>query len=316
LIHYRALAWLSTTLYCAAAVLLLSGECQAATPDDSGKGKPSRQKEYQVILRPERFSSRAAGVKKFLNYLQQVEDDLKQDGKKTFRYIKDTGENEKREAIFFDTTDGSFKKAHYAVRYRRVLEEWVPNASDWMKPKNARGELTIKHNADQEALALGAELTPADDYRGKWDAKIEQDLYQPEFKKYGYSVTLYGKRFRKSIDSPARLKDVASLAKLFPKFTKSQELSDQAVPLVRQPEYRWSRDEIQLAMGEKMQCKGTLSLVYDTRGTMDAGNSAPRKIEFSWRLKQGQPNWKARATKVSEVVRKHLWNGKWAVETP
>jgi hypothetical protein len=316
LIHHRALAWLSTTLHCAAAVLLLSGECWAATPDDSEKVAPTRQKEYQVILRPEKFSSRAAGVKKFLKYLQQVEDDLKQDGKKTFRYVKDTGENEKREAVFFDTADGTFKKARYAIRYRRVLEEWVPNASDWMKPKNARGELTIKHNAEQEASALGAELTPADDYRGKWDAKIELDLYQPEFKKYGYSVTLYGKRFRKWIDGPADLKKVASLAKLFPEFTKDQGLSDQTVPLVRQHEYRWTRDEIQLAMGEKMRCKGTLSLVYDTRVAMDAGNSAPRKIEFSWRLKQGQPNWKDRATQVSEVVRKHLWKGKWAVKTP
>ena len=280
---------------------------------------PAKQREYQIVLQGKKFETRAAGVTALFVYLQVLEGQLKKEGKKKkFKYDKKSGNDEKRVAVFLDTRGGDLNRARCALRYRKTLEKWDPRAAKWLRveAKDSRANLTIKHNADSEAAALRIDLTPAAAYlrggksKGKWQSKIEWDLYQPGNEKYGYSISLYGKHFRSCVSGVGDLRDVKAVGKLLPGVAKRLKLPE-VTKLTRRYEFRWTRDNIKLEMGGK-DCAGTLMLVYRTKAAMDAGTSAPEKVEFSWRLKQDEKNWKKKSFHYSEIVRKELWKGPWA----
>lgn len=287
------------------------GKKKASSADEG----PSKQFEYQVLLQPQKFKTRAAGVAKFFAYLEDdIEGELK---KKKFKYTKETGNNEKRVAVFLDTSGGDLKRARFALRYRRTLEKWDSRTKKWLevKAEDSHANLTIKHNAVSEKVALREDLTPADAYvrgaenKGKWQSKLEWDYYQPGNKKCAYSVSLYGKHFRSCVGGLQDLPDMKAVGKLLPGLMKRLKLPE-TTKLTRRYEFRWTRDDIKLELGRK-KCVGTLMLVYRTQEELDAGSSAPQKIEFSWRLKEKSLNKKSIAN--SETVRKMLWKGVWAV---
>ncbi len=294
----------------------LPNPSSGADKDGSSKTKgPRRQREYQIVLHGKIFKIRAAGVTEFSDHLQELEGKL---GKEKFNFDKKSGDDEKRMAVFLDTAAGDLKRARYALRYRLTLEEWKGKKTAVWKDLNyedSHAELTIKHNAKTEAAALDAPLNPVagylrgDENEGKWQSKLELDLYQPGTEKYGHSVSLYGKHFRTCVKRLDDLSNMKAVGELFPGLLKIPKLT-RKTRLVRRYEYRWTRDGIELKFDNK-KCSGTLMLVYSSKNKMNDGTSAPDKVEFSWRLKEGK-NWTEESLKYSEIVREELWKKPWA----
>ena len=277
---------------------------QAAKKDKTNPNIPPRQREYQVVLRPKAFENRKAGVERFIEYIEALEDS---GFLKDFKFKRNSGKDHRREAVFFDTRDGDFSKRDLVLRFRRRLDDG----------NDSHAELTIKHNAPSEAKAWITGLGPSIEYlqaNGKFESKIELDLYEPGNSKYGYSVTLHGKRFRSQLAAPEDLGDLRKVEKMLPELVKLLRLPATTPLTITRHEYRWTRDEIDVTLAKK-KCHGTLSLAYKTKQEMEDGTSAPTRIEFSWRLKQGKNEWKKKVFRDSGKLLSRLWRSTWAVST-
>ena len=272
---------------------------QAASATTQAAEMPPRQKEYQVVLLPELFQDRNHGVKAFFKYLEKLED-----GKqvKRFTYKKKSGKVDAREVTFLDTRGRDLAKAGYAVRYRRWLDEEKP-----------AGELTVKHNAPTEQAALAAPLSPSPAYleEGKSRAKVEHDLYEPGNAKFGYSVTLYGKHFRQQVTSAGDFVNVAAVGRFFPGLVAQLELAGESPLTATRHEFRWAHDEIALKFAGE-SCQGTLLLLYRTKKELDEASGPPQRIEFSWRLKEGEKHWQPEVFQAADAVSRFLWEDDWA----
>ena len=101
---------------------------------------------------------------------------------------------------------------------------------------------------------------------------------------------------------------------MLPMVVRGLRLRGTAPLTITRHEYRWTLDEIDLTIADK-KCHAALSLAYKTKQEMEAGTSAPTRIEFSWKLKEGKNEWKQKVFRDSDKLLLHLWRSNWAEPT-
>jgi len=274
--------------------LAVGGDGVRIVRSRSSSSCTKRTQEYEVDLKVADFRDRDAGVKKFRDLLESLEDDVKSNW--GFKHKGSSGEDPRTQyAAYLDLPGKNLLSKHSVqFRYRQALSG------------GGKDDFVVKYKQTNGISNLRP-LGPDKDFEDDYSCKVEENFkytsrgIELEFEEQAAKVKDLDDDFLQSIRKLGDIDDIFSDVRSdFNLGSSNTRLS------VATEQYRWIIDEVELEIGgEKVE--SSFVLWYRSKNDMDAGRN-PYMGAWSFKLEKGEKSWGVQdeAEKVLDWVGKNM----------
>lgn len=246
-----------------------------------------QSKEYQVVLKPEYFVDMAQGVQQLQNWLEQIEDNSGLD----FTYKSGSGEAWNREVFLYDSAELDSRQLKFSVEQHQEGSGTV-------------SKLKLKYNCiDPDVCYQRGKLEKAFSYpeaknSEKKKIKLELDMHQ-NYTKYGLSGSA-------EYAQAMQFSKVAEIAEYFPQVLKANNLPA-STPLTKDGPYAENVFDNMKVKFAGVSAEAALVARY-ANGT---NSGTPSRVEFSFKIKEGDEGWEQNSLVVLGQVYALLLDSDW-----